>query len=175
MNNLVRDFTWHGTEGFSVLAKDWLKWVELRNGRKGYGPENGYGFGRLTHYTWLVNEDQVSVPLEAGKNSDLHLLPDASGFISFETAHVPNNCTLLDAYGKKRMRLTVPWQLTTANNPASNAPPTSFWGISEPYENPADGKPGVFGVKAWVEFGGEYYFELDWRMGQFLWGKEVRF
>ncbi|MDW5443188.1 hypothetical protein R6254_11710 [Polaromonas sp. SM01] len=48
------------------------------------------------------------------------------------------------------------------------------WGISEPYFNPADGKRGIFGVNAWVELGGEYYFELDCRTGEFLWGKEVR-
>lgn len=173
MNDLVKDFTWHGTEGYAVLASDWLAWVNSRNEKEGYGPHNGYGFGKLTHYTWVVNNERVSAPVDAEKN--LHLLPDASGFICIERPQLPNNCTLLDAFGKERMRLTVPWQLTTANNPASNAAPTSFWGISEPYVNPADGKRGQFGVKAWVEFGGEYYFELDYKSGQFLWGKEVRF
>jgi hypothetical protein len=105
-----------------------------------------------------------------------HLLPDNNGFLRFESGwDRTDNCLLLDAYGKERMRLTVPWQLTAANYPASNAPPTSFWGISEPDINPADGKKGEFGVKAWVELAGEYYFELDWRTGQFLWGKEIRF
>lgn len=73
------------------------------------------------------------------------------------------------------MRLSVPWQLTTANNPASNALPTFFASTSDPYVNPADNKLGKYGVRAWVEFAGEYYFELDWHAGQFLWGKEVRF
>lgn len=173
MSEPVKDFTWHGTEGHSVLANEWLGWVNSRNGKKEFGPDNGYGFGKLTHYTWMVGDERISAQVDAEKS--LHVLPDASGFICFARGNVPNNCTLLDAYGKERMRLTVPWQLTTANNPASNAPPTCFAGLSSPYINPANGKIGQFGVKAWVELGGEYYFELDWHTGKFLWGKEIRF
>jgi hypothetical protein len=173
MNNLVENFSWHGTAGYSILASDWLGWVNSRNGKENHGPDNGYGFGKITHYTWLVNSQLITAPVDPEKN--IHVLPDATGFVCFERGDVPNNCALLDIYGKERMRLTVPWQLTTANNPESNAPPTCFVGLSDPYINPADGKKGAFGVKAWVEFGGEYYFELDWHTGEFLWGREIRF
>lgn len=164
--NIVSEFTMHGESGVAVRHKDFLQWLQTHQ-----PTELG---SKIIAYSWRVGGEELREDIDIGKES-WRELPDASGFITFESAHVPNNCTLLDAYGKLRMRLTVPWQLTTANNPESNAPPSSFWGISEPYINPADNKRGQFGVKAWVELGGEYYFELDWHTGQFLWGKEVRF
>lgn len=162
MNDVVKNFTLHNDIGDEVLETDLLKWAE-RNGGSVFG---------TTEYSWEVNTQSFHM-----KRDRLvwHVLPDASGFICFESSQVPNNCTLLDAYGRERMRLTVPWQLTAANNPASNDPPTFFLDVSETYINPADGGQGKFGVKAWVEFAGEYYFELDWHTGKFLWGKEVRF
>ena len=72
------------------------------------------------------------------------------------------------------MRLTVPWQLTKPQNPESAKPPTSFADVSGPYSNPVDGRKGEFGVSAWVEHAGQYYFELNYHAGQFLWGKEIR-
>lgn len=163
----IEDLTLHNDRGQSVRMGNLLDW------RDPLDPGNDI-FGPIVRYSWTVEGMGYEL---VDKESVLSLreLPHASGFICFERGHIPTNCTLLDAYGKERMRLTVPWQLTTANNPASNAPPTSFWGISEPYINPADGQKGEFGVKAWVELAGEYYFELDWRTGQFLWGKEIRF
>lgn len=101
------------------------------------------------------------------------MLPDSTGFICFESESKPDNCTLLDAYGKERMRLTVPWRLTGSTSPESGHPPTSFENISEPYVNPADGRPGKFGVTAWVEYAGKHYFELDYHTGQFLWCKRI--
>jgi hypothetical protein len=74
-----------------------------------------------------------------------------------------------DAYGKERMRLTVPWQMTGSTSSESGQPPTSFANISAPYTNPADVKEGKFGVTAWVEYAGKHYFELDYHSGQFLW------
>lgn len=91
----------------------------------------------------------------------MHLLPDNSGFICFERDWVPNNCTLLDEFGKERFRLTVPWQLTNAQNRKSEGPPTSFARLDGPVRNPADGRIGEFGVVAWVEYAGFYYFELN--------------
>lgn len=164
--SFISDFTLHGSSGLSVLDASFLDW--LRNHKS---EELG---DKIVAYSWNVNGQHIKITIDTGKVT-WYVLPDASGFICFERDHIPNNCTLLDVYGKERMRLTVPWQLTAANNPASNAPPTSFWGISEPYLNPADGQKGEFGVKAWVEFSGEYYFELDCRTGLFLWGKEIRF
>jgi len=72
------------------------------------------------------------------------------------------------------MRLTVPWQLTNPKNPESAKPPTSFALVSAPFVNPTDGKEGHFGVTAWVEHAGQYYFELDYHSGQFLWGRPIR-
>lgn len=166
ISDIVSEFTMHGDSGVAVRHKDFLRWLQTHQ-----PAELG---SKIVAYSWCIGDKQVHAEIDIAQES-WRELPDATGFISFESAHIPNNCALLDAYGKERMRLTVPWQLTAANNPASNAPPTSFWGISDPYVNPADSKLGVFGVKAWVELAGEYYFELDWRTGQFVWGKEVRF
>lgn len=48
-----------------------------------------------------------------------------------------------------------------------------FIGLESP---PADGKYGVAAhiEGAGVKFGGDYYFELDYHTGQFLWGREIR-
>ncbi|OUL98742.1 hypothetical protein A8M77_30135 [Variovorax sp. JS1663] len=127
----------------------------------------------MVRYTWIVD----GVEYERVDNTNhisLRELPDASGFICFESDWKPDNCLLLDVYGNERTRLTVPWQLTRPRNPESAKPPTSFARISSPYINPADGKEGRFGVEAWVEHAGQYYFELDYHAGQFLWGKEIR-
>lgn len=159
---LINDFTYVSAQGERVLQREFLPVWCVEN----------QGIFDLAQYDWTVERNIFS---RSRKLGSLYLCPDSSGFLCFEGGCIPNNCTLLDAYGKERMRLAVPWHLTTANNPDSNAPPTCFVGISEPYINPADGKKGEFGVKAWVEFAGEYYFELDWRTGQFLWGKEIRF
>lgn len=163
MNKLISNLTLHNERSEKVLARDVGEWVAKQNPWRTF---NTIG------YSWEADGKEIYV-LKNGFN--LYLFPDASGFIRIETNSMPNNCTLLDAHGKERMRLTVPWQLTTANNPESNAAPTCFVSTCDPYINPADGRPGQFGVRAWVEFAGEYYFELDWRTGKFLWGKEVRF
>jgi len=71
------------------------------------------------------------------------------------------------------MRLTVPWQMTGSTSPESGQSPTTFGLVSAPYVNPADGQEGKFGVTAWVEYAGKFYFELDYHSGQFLWCKRI--
>ena len=162
----ISNFTLHGSSGVAVLDAEFLDWLQHHKSE-----ELGK---KIVAYSWMVEGRRIEMPVDTATVT-WYLLPDASGFLCFERGHVPNNCTLLNAYGQERMRLIVPWQLTTAHNPASNAPPTCFAGISSPHTNPADEKPGQFGVKAWVELAGEYYFELDWKTGAFLWGREIRF
>lgn len=164
--NVVNNFTLHGSSGVEVLDAEFLDWLKNHKSE-----ELGE---KIVAYSWTVAGRHIKRPVDTAEMT-WHLLPDASGFLCCERAHTPNNCTLLDAFGQERMRLTVPWPLTTANNPASNAPPTSFWGVSGPYAHPTNGQVGQFGIKAWVELAGEYYFELDWRTGEFLWGGEIRF
>lgn len=162
----ISEFTLHNNRGQSVLDSGLATWMA--------GSGEFEIFGPVTSYSWKTNGTPVRYSDPESKIS-LHVLPDASGFIGFEKKRwEPDNCTLLDAYGKERMRLTVPWQLTHPKNPESAKPPTSFDNISGPYINPADGKQGKFGVTAWVEHAGKYYFELDYHTGRFLWGKEIR-
>jgi len=155
----------HNNRGQSVLFSEYRDWKDPRTGSDIFGP--------VISYSWNV-DDMENHFHDPGSQNALHLLPNASGFICFEIEWKPNNCLLLDAYGNERMRLTVPWQLTRPKNPESAKPPTSFANISGPFVNPADGKVGQFGVTAWVEHAGKYYFELDYPSGQFLWGKEIR-
>lgn len=96
-------------------------------------------------------------------------MPDASGFLLCENVQRPDNLVLLDAHGKERMRLTVPWQMTGSTNPDSGKFPTRFIGLTTPWDNPKTGEVGEFGVLAWVQYAGDYCFELDYRSGQFLW------
>jgi hypothetical protein len=163
--NTVEYFTRHGESGVAVLDKDYLKWLEAH--------ESSELGSKIVAYSWVVNGKEYMASIDIGKLV-WHELPDATGFICFESDWKPNNCLLLDAFGKERMRLTVPWQLTRPQNPESAKPPTSFANVSEPFVNPNDGKVGEFGVTAWVELAGKYYFELDYHTGQFLWGKEIR-
>ena len=146
---------------------------ELLNWRLRYPDSASDIFGPVIAYTWRVEGAECRID-DLLNRFDLQLLPDASGFICFESDWKPDNCLLLDVFGKERVRLTVPWQLTRAMNPESAKPPTSFARVSAPFVNPSDGKAGEFGVIAWVELAGHYYFELDYRNGQFLWGREIR-
>lgn len=163
----IRQYSMHGSTGFVVLHEKWIDWV------LSHTPENNYGMGSITHHSWYVGDEYIEVANENWYFA--FVLPDLLGFIAFEQNRwEPDNCLLLDAYGKERMRLTVPWELTGSTNPESAKPPTSFDNISGPYVNPADGKRGEFGVTAWVACAGKYYFELDYRTGQFLWCVGIR-
>lgn len=167
MTERVRKFTLHNNRGQSVLESDLEKWKDPKSlGNDIFAP--------VIRYSWICGD----LPMEAPKpiNRFWYLLPDASGFICFERGSLksPSNCILLDSCGKDRIRLSVPWTLTEKRNPASANSPTSFALVSEPLKNPADGRLGEFGVTAWVEHAGMYYFELDYHRGKFLWGREIR-
>ena len=159
--NKVENFTLHNDRDQSVLAKDLLTWVDELNHPSGI-------FGPVVRHTWVVSGKSF----DSAKGGYWRVLPDSSGFICFERESKPNNCVLLDAYGKERMRLSVPWKMTGATDPEAEQVST-FDNISAPYVNPVDGKEGQFGVVGWV---GErkYYFELDYHTGQFLWCKPIR-
>lgn len=104
------------------------------------------------------------------RNDYFRPLPDATGFLLCENVERADNLVLLDAYGKERMRLAVPWQLTHQPTSESAAYPSHFIGLTTPWDNPRTGEKGKFAVLAWVQYAGDYAFELDWRTGQFLWG-----
>ncbi len=164
-NSKIKNLTLQNNRGQSVLYSDLYKWRSNTGQFEIFGP--------IESYTWEVD----GIILKSSKdieNITWNPLPDGDGFICFEKGWNPDNCLLLDAYGKEKIRLAVPWQLTRQSNPEPAKPPTSFTGVSSPYINPADGKVGQFGVTAWVEYAGMYYFELDYKTGRFLWGKEIR-
>ena len=163
----VQTFTLHNDRGQSIEDSELLNW------RKHYPDDKADIFGPVTKYSWLV--DGKIFEIQKPKGQSWTVLPDSSGFIGFEQERwEPNNCLLLDAWGMERMRLTVPVELTGSLKPESAKAPTSFENVSDPYVNPADGKKGRFGVTAWVEHAGKYYFELDYHTGIFLWGRAIR-
>jgi hypothetical protein len=157
MSPKISDFTMHDELGHAVLKREWLRWVRDHN-----GPGE---FGVTTHFSWRVDEHDICVPVDIGQVS-WHELPDASGFICFERGFKPDNCYVLDAYGKERYRLRVPWDLTPYDVP----PGAKMW-----FRNVGTHMDGQFGVTAWVEHAGDFYFELDYHEGRFLWGREIRF
>jgi hypothetical protein len=162
-NDKVEHFTLHNNRGQSALDSELVELSLSQDPSKRiYGP--------FIRHSWQVNGQQF----ESDRPGHWCLLPDASGFICFERERKPDNCVLLDAYGNERMRLTVPWQLTRHAYPESGKSPTHFDYPSEPHINPATGEKGSYGVEAWIEYAGKYYFELNYRTGQFLWGKEIR-
>ena len=173
----IRDFTIHGSSGHSVLNSKWLDWIAEHQNKPGCTYDNRYGFGRGTHFSWYVGDERIERAVD--KWIYVHELPDASGFIGFEKDWKPDNCLLFDAYGKERMRLTVPWELTGRQIPKDAV--MTFKNVSAPCINPQDGKVGQFGVSAYIEGSGsggyaegDWYFELDYHTGKFLWGKEIR-
>lgn len=153
----VNEFTLHDDFGHSVRDKDWLSWVKDHNGSG--------EFGVTTHYSWRVDGNQIVVPTDIGKVTWKEL-PDASGFICFDSGFIPDGCYVLDAYGAQRYSLTVPWELTPYEVPLE----AKMW-----FRNIGTHPDGQFGVTAWIEFAGDFYFELDYHEGRFLWGKEIRF
>lgn len=105
-----------------------------------------------------------SKPTEA-----VYVLPDKSGFVIIEKAWKPDNCLLLDAYGKERMRLIAPWQMTGAQLPEG----VTFGYPEKGYSNPKTGAPGSYGINGWVGHS-KFYFELDYQTGTFLWCVSIR-
>lgn len=162
----VEKFTLHNSRDQSVLRCNLSGWIDPVD------PKNDI-FGPVIRYSWLVSgiQWQISDPTS---RINLNLLPDASGFIAFEKGWTPQNSLLMDAYGQERIRLSVPWKLTKSKLPESGNAPTSFVGVGTPQLSPIDGTVGVFGVDAWVEHAGMYYFELNFHTGVFLWGTEIR-
>lgn len=125
-------------------------------------------FGPIVKHTWQVdgrNYERLNL-----RNDGFDVLPDTSGFLLCEKIERSDNLVLLDPYGQERMRLSVPWQLTRQPTPESAKYPTRFIGLTTPWDNPKTGEIGKFGVLAWVQYAGDYAFELDWQTGQFKWG-----
>lgn len=147
----VDTFTLHNANGESVLAADLIRWG-LKEGR----------LFNVTSYSWFVDGRPFSCETVAYWTE----LPDSSGFICFEAEFKPDNCYVLDVYGKERYRLRVPWELTPYEVPSG----AKMW-----FRNVGTHMDGQFGVTAWVEHAGDFYFELDYHEGRFLWGREIRF
>jgi hypothetical protein len=129
---------------------------------------NEFVFGPITKHTWQV--DEITFERPNPRNDGLDVLPDSSGFLLCEKVDRIDNLVLLDAYGKKRMRLSVPWQLTRDPHPEMAVYPSHFVGLTTPWDSPKTGEVGKFAVLAWVHYAGDYAFELDWHAGRFLWG-----
>ncbi len=159
----IEKFTLHNNRGQKILASDLLRWRDPVTG--------GDVFGPIEKYSWVVDGNEICIDKQ---NRWLRELPDASGFIAFESDWRLDNCVLLDVYGKERIRLTVPWQMTGSSHPESGEAPTSFANTSAPCTHPITGELGVYGVTAWVERSGKYYFELNYQTGQFVWCRQIR-
>jgi hypothetical protein len=154
--NRITDFSLQNASGSTVFFAEFTG-----------NPSCSYR-GPTVRHTWQV--DGRSYERLNPRNDGLDVLPDASGFLLCEKVDRVDNLLLLDAYGKERMRLSMPWQLTQRPTPESAKYPSRFIGLTTPWDNPKTGETGKFAVLAWVEFAGDYAFELDWRTGEFLWG-----
>jgi len=153
----ISGFTMHDDSGHAILKKDWLSWVNKHG-----GPGD---FGVTTSYSWYVDGSYIKVSVDISRVR-WRELPDESGFICFESEFVENNCVVLDAYGVERYRLKVPLELTPYDVP----PEAKRW-----FRGPSTHPDGKYGVIAWIEYAGDFYFELDYHEGRFLWGKEIRY
>lgn len=150
---LIENLCIHGDGGEVIPYSDFLEWVK----------SHGRGV-RETHLSWTIDGEHKE--LETGALLNVVELPDSSGFICFESQRDTENCYVLDAYGCQRYRLTVPWQLTRYDVPKE----ARRW-----FRGPSTHPDGRFGVTAWIEYAGDFYFELNYQAGSFLWGKEIRY
>lgn len=162
----IENFTLHNDRGQTVLASNLLTWKDDLHHPSGI-------FGPVLKHSWQV-DDQTYERLNP-RNDGMGVLPRFAGFIVFESAWKPDNCLLLDVYGKERMRLTVPRHLTGGLvDPSYETGAGTFCYVcSTPYVNPKTGVQGQFGVEAYVEEG-RFYFELNYHTGEFLWGRQIR-
>jgi hypothetical protein len=129
------------------------------------------GRSNLVSVTWQYRgngyEICTSDPSFNGIPLSVNALPDASGLLCVEPKYDRrDNCYVLDACGKERYRLSVPWELTNYDVPTD----AKMW-----FRSAGAHSEGKFGLTAWVEYAGDFYFELDYHNGRFLWGKEIRF
>lgn len=167
MTNLVTGVKRHYADGLSV--DDRLSIDEKLILMQGREPSP------LVKLTWMCDSKLFEFDINLIDNKpamSLSKLPDASGFIVFESECETDNCVLLDGFGLKRIRLTVPLELTNRDIPKTNQ--MYFCNVSSHMD-------GQFGVHAWIEgsgsggyLQGDWYFELEYHTGQFLWGKEIR-
>lgn len=149
----VCDFTLLNDYGEEVKAKDLAAWASRQSPWRTFD---------ATGYCWYVEGERFF----CRKAAYWVELPDSSGFICFYDNLSNDNCSLLDVYGRERFRLAVPCELTPYEVP----PGAEMW-----FRNIGTHPNGQFGVTAWIEYVGDFYFELDYRGGRFLWGKEIRF
>ena len=147
--------TLHNALGETVARDELIRWQAPDGSGRPFLP---------TRFTWVVDGELMELLL-SGKLI-VRILPDSSGLICFEDNRDTDNCYVLDAYGKERYRLVVPWELTPYEVP----PTAKRW-----FRGPSTHPNGQYGVTAWIEYAGDFYFELDYHAGRFLWGKEIRF
>jgi hypothetical protein len=160
--NKITDLFIYNDSGMRVLSKDILSW------REQYPSSSRSIFGPIVKYSWTVGSEAV-VLNDLDSKLSLNLLPDLNGFIVIEKDWKPDNCLLLDAYGKERMRLSVPWQMTGAQNPAG----ATFGYPEKGYPHPVTGDMGSYGINGWVGQS-KFYFELNYKTGEFLWCRQIR-
>jgi hypothetical protein len=162
--NLVSNLFRHNDRNEALPAKDYVEHYEVW--RQSHPDEPV--FGPIVKHTWNIDGNEIErINL---RNDPFYEFPDSSGFLVAENLERNDNLVLLDAYGKERMRLSVPWQLTRDPHPEMAAYPSHFLGLTTPWDNPKTGEEGKFAVLAWVQYAGDYAFELDWKTGQFKWG-----
>ena len=160
-NQSISSFMLHDQNGKSILFDDATG-----------NPECGYE-GPTVKYTWNVGALEVEIKTPDGEG--LYIFPDGTGALFFEKTKRSDNLLILDVFGKKILRLCIPWQLTWGQATKDRAKyPSGFIGVTAPWDNINTQEKGRFSVLAWVENGGGYYaFELDWNTGNFLWGHRL--
>lgn len=129
MSGTIEQFKKHNNRGHSVLVTEFEAWRDPVTGSEIFGP--------VIAYSWIVHREECRID-DPKSELLIQVLPDASGFICFRNSWSPDNCVLLVAYGKARLPLTVPWELTRTKNPESAKPPTSFENVSGPGSSGTD-------------------------------------
>jgi hypothetical protein len=104
----------------------------------------------------------------------VRVLPDRSGLLCLENPmgkhkrfKYPARAFVINEDESLRYELMVPVEMT---NRLISPLGKHYFGWVETKDN-----EGKYGLTASIEGAGQFYFELDYHTGKFLWGKEIRF
>lgn len=166
---LIHNFVKHDSRGLDIPENNPFDPFDPSDERSKQYP----GVLQIGRVTW-EDESGRSYSLNA-KDLFVQILPDRSGLIclesnrqgsKFETS-MQTAAFILNTDGSLRCRLEVPTELTGRDVPASAS--KSFGWIEKSSIGEAR-----YGLVASIEYAGDYYFELNYHTGEFLWGKEIR-
>lgn len=166
----IKNFIEHDARGLDIPEDKPFNPFDPLDERSKFYP----GVMQICRVSWL---DRKNVQHEIDTSDFfVRVLPDRSGLICVESHKSTSKyrdskitgAFVLNEDGSLRYRLEVPVELTNRDIPPDAS--RSFAWIEQ-----KESGDSQYGLTARIEYAGQYYFELDYRTGKFLWGRAIRF